>query len=225
MLAPMRPRLYSISSSPRWKPSHASITWSVIDAPARSGVGFFQGVASNYLLGLSPGSILRISIKNSNAQFRPPVDMARSPVIMIASGSGLGPFRAFLQERELNRRGENPLARALLFFGCRGPDKDDLYRNEFDEFERHGIVRIVRAYSTNPGHPEARGCRYIQEALLLERAEVTQLWNVGAFIYICGGLQMVKEVKEKLECVLHGQSGSSAFTPDESARIVIEAFT
>ena len=145
MLPPMRPRLYSISSSPAWNPSYASLTWSVLDAPAYSGVGRFQGVASNHLLDLSSGSILRVSIKNSNSQFHPPIDMARSPVIMIASGSGLGPFRAFLQEMERYRREEKPLARALLFFGCKGPDKDDLYRKEFDEFERSGIVRIIRA--------------------------------------------------------------------------------
>lgn len=82
-------------------PSQCSITISIIAQPHLSGQGDFLGTATSYLSHLSPGSQLRATIRNTNA-FRPPLDPA-TPILMAAAGSGIAPFRAFLQERAIQK--------------------------------------------------------------------------------------------------------------------------
>ena len=170
MLPPLRPRTYSISSAPGWKPSHATLTWSVVNGPSWTGHGSFLGVASNHLNDLSPGAVVRVSVRRSNPAFHLPQDPGAYPIIMIASGSGLAPFRGFLQERALQQKAGKTLAPALLFFGCRGQD-DDLYRKELDDLENLGIVRVRRAYSKTLEAIDAGGCKYVQDRVWAEKKE------------------------------------------------------
>ena len=104
MLPPMRARQYSISSSPLWKPDHVTLTVAVVDAPALSGAGRFQGVASSYLAHLQPGDRVSLAVRPSNARFHPPAD-PRTPIVMICAGSGVAPFRGFLQDRAAQKQG------------------------------------------------------------------------------------------------------------------------
>ncbi|KAJ0382236.1 hypothetical protein COL922a_012977 [Colletotrichum nupharicola] len=67
---------------------------------------------------------------------------------MIAAGAGLAPFRGFVQERA---QAEGLLAPALLFYGCRGANLDDMYRAEFNQYESLGVVKVHRAFSRDPG--------------------------------------------------------------------------
>ena len=98
MLSLLAPRYYSISSSPSGDPQRCSVTVAVVAAPASSGRGIYKGVCSNYLSGRRVGDTVHATIRETKAGFRLPDD-ASVPIIMIGPGTGLAPFRGFLQER------------------------------------------------------------------------------------------------------------------------------
>jgi cytochrome P450/NADPH-cytochrome P450 reductase len=98
MLPPMRIRQYSISSSPLADAETASITWSVINAPSKTGgEKRFLGVASNYLSNVEAGDRIHVAVKASHGQFHPPNDIEKTPIIMMVSVLMLPPF----SEREM----------------------------------------------------------------------------------------------------------------------------
>lgn len=215
LLPPMRVRQYSISSSPLVRGDRCTLTYSVVDAPALSGADGHRhvGVASSYLASLEPGDRLHVAVRPSHsASFRLPVDAERTPLVMIAAGSGLAPFRGFVQERAAmlgatddddaadNDNGENKpqqkkkLAPALLFFGCRDPDADDLYREELARWEALGAVDVRRAYSRRP--EASGGCAHVHDRLWADRAEVQALWEAGARVYVCGSRGVADNVRE-----------------------------
>ena len=98
MLSLLAPRYYSISSSPSGDPARCSVTVGVVEAPASSGRGVYKGVCSNYLAGRRVGDTIHATVRETKAGFRLPDDPA-VPMIMIGPGTGLAPFRGFLQER------------------------------------------------------------------------------------------------------------------------------
>ncbi|KAH8722787.1 cytochrome P450 [Phaeosphaeriaceae sp. PMI808] len=227
MLPPLRPRTYSISSAPQWNTNHASITWSIIDAPSFSGHGRFLGVASNHLLDLLPGAVVRVAVRRSNPAFHPPKDPSSYPIIMVATGSGIAPFRGFIQERALQKKAGMTLAPALLLFGCRD-QHDDLHRAELDEFEKAGIVRVMRAYSKASHKADARGCSYIQDRMWTEKKEFGELWNRGASVFVCGGTAMSGAVKDIFIRIAYGnadaESSRNWFASLDHRRYVAEVF-
>ncbi len=98
MLSLLAPRYYSISSSPSVDASRCSVTVAVVDGPAASGRGTYKGICSNYLAGRRSGETIYATLRETKAGFRLPADPS-VPVIMIGPGTGLAPFRGFLQER------------------------------------------------------------------------------------------------------------------------------
>jgi cytochrome P450/NADPH-cytochrome P450 reductase len=126
MLPPLRPRYYSISSSPLAGSETCSITVGVLRAPARSGSGTFTGVSSNHLAAAPVDGTAFVFVRQPSIPFRPPED-PMVPMIMVAAGTGLAPFRGFLQERAAVQGAETPIGPSLLFFGCRTPATDQLY--------------------------------------------------------------------------------------------------
>jgi cytochrome P450/NADPH-cytochrome P450 reductase len=194
MLPPMRVRQYSISSSPLWNPHNVTLTYAVLDQPSLSGQGRHVGVASNYLSSLAPGDSVHVSVRPSNSAFHLPTDSENTPIIMIAAGSGLAPFRGFIQERAAQIGAGRTLAPALLIFGCRRPDSDDLYADEFKKWEAMGALRVLHAYSQDP--EKSRGCKYVQHRLWEEREDAVKLWDQGAKVFVCGSKDVGEEVKE-----------------------------
>ncbi|KAI5860380.1 cytochrome P450 [Durotheca rogersii] len=182
MLPPMRVRQYSISSSPLWNPSHVTLTFSLLEAPSKSGQGMHLGVASTYMASLQPGDTLHVAVRPSHAAFHLPQDVENTPVICVAAGAGIAPFRGFVQERAAMIAAGRKLAPATLFFGCRRPGRDDLYAEELAEWEKEGAIRVVRAYSRDPGAKY----RYVQDALLGEEEAVLEAWRTGVKMFICG---------------------------------------
>ena len=126
MLPPLRPRYYSISSSPLVSPDTCSITVGVLRRPARSGDGTFTGVGSGYLADLPEKATVFTFLRSPSIAFRPP-DNPHAPMIMIGAGTGIAPFRGFLQERAALRDRGVPVGPSLLFFGCRNREIDLLY--------------------------------------------------------------------------------------------------
>lgn len=193
MLPPMRIRQYSISSSPLADPTMVTLTYSVLDQPAISGHGQHVGVASNFLSSLREGQKLHVAVRPSNVFHLPP-DAEKTPIICIAAGTGLAPFRGFIQERAAMIAAGRLLAPALLFFGCRSPDEDDLYAEEFAHWQALGAVDMRRAYSR--ASDQSEGCKYVQNRLSRDRTEIYDLWDQGARLYLCGSRNVGKGIEE-----------------------------
>jgi cytochrome P450/NADPH-cytochrome P450 reductase len=202
MLPLMTPRYYSISSSPVRSPERCSITVGVLRGPAPSGEGEFLGVCSNDLAGRGPGARINAFVKESKSGFALPADAA-APIVMIGPGTGLAPFRGFLQERRALREAGHTLGRALLFFGCRRRDEDFIYRDELETYAADGIVELHVAFSREG--PEKR---YVQH-LIAERADdVFGALDAGATLYVCGdGNAMEPQVRAVLLELYRARSG------------------
>jgi len=185
-LTPLSPRQYSISSSPRWRGDHATVTVAHLDAPALSGRGRYEGVASTYLANTRPGADVSIAVRPSNIAFRPPAEVT-VPMVLICAGSGLAPFRGFLQDRALQARDEAVTpGPALLFFGCDAPDVDLLYADELSSWEAQGVVSVRPAFSAAPEDGPDGPMRFVQDRLWADRADVEELVRKGAHVYVCG---------------------------------------
>lgn len=162
MLPSMRIRQYSISSSDVSNPQRASLTISVLSAPAISGrPDSFLGVASNYLAGLRKGDKVNLSVRKSAAAFKPPSDPT-IPIVAFCAGSGLSPMRAFIQERAVQKASGREIGKVVLFFGCRSPSEDYLYSStDLAEWTKAGVVDVRPAFSR--ATEDSGGCKYVQE--------------------------------------------------------------
>ena len=200
----MRPRQYSISSSPLADPARCTLTVAVVDAPAWSGRGRYRGTASSYLARLQPGQTVAVSVRAPNTPFHPPADRL-TPMILVAAGSGMAPFRGFVEERAL---GQGPAAETLLFFGCDHPDVDLLYRDEIAAWQARGFVELLPAFFRAP---EVNGeVMFVQHRLWKERARVQALLERGAVIFVCGdGARMAPAVRETLARIHQDATGCS----------------
>lgn len=194
LLSPLRLRQYSISSSPTHEQQRLSLTVSVLNEQG------LVGIASTYLAGLEAGDILYIALRPSH--FKLPSD-EDTPLIMVAAGSGLAPFRGFIDERAKileEKNGHTALAPAVLFFGCRHPGWDDLYRDELDNWEASGAIAVQRSYSRKAEATE--GCAHVQDRLWQQREVVGKLWNSGANLYVCGSRAVAHSVKSTVVRIL-----------------------
>lgn len=206
LLPPIRPRQYSISSSPLNNPSRATLTYALIESPSLANpANKYMGVATSYLSSLVVGDKLLASVRPTHTAFRlPDADkMAKTPLICVAAGSGLAPFRGFIQERAALLAEGHRLSSALLFFGCRGPQMDDLYRKELDKWQEMGAVEVRRAFSrVEFEETEALGAKYVQDRLWHDREEVKGLWETGGRVYVCGSRKVGDGVKQVLGRIL-----------------------
>src|SRR6201747_1986315 len=169
MLSLLAPRYYSISSSPSSDASRCSVTVGVVQGAASSGRGLYKGVCSNYLAGRRAGEVVHATVRETKAGFRLPDDAA-VPVIMIGPGTGLAPFRGFLQERAHRRAQGAKLGPAMLFFGCRHPDQDYLYADELKGFAADGVTELHTAFSRADG-PKT----YVQHMVSAQKDRVWSL--------------------------------------------------
>ena len=180
LLPPMRPRYYSISSSPAVA-SSCHLTVGVLHGPARSGDGYFNGVASNHLGTSMEGSTQFAFVRKPTIPFRPPAN-PHTPMIMVGAGTGMAPFRGFLQERAALAEKGVPVGKSMLFYGCRNAENDFLYAEELKAFETSGITKLQVAFSREPGQPRT----FVQQLIERERDQVWDLIEGGAVIYVCG---------------------------------------
>jgi cytochrome P450/NADPH-cytochrome P450 reductase len=180
MLPSLRIRQYSISSSPLWNSESATITFDIIDAPAFNGHGQYYGIASNYLANLKKGDSLSCSVRPSNVGFHLPGD-TKVPVIMIAAGTGIAPFRGFIQERAAQMICGREIGPTILYYGCR-TEEDFLYSNELDKWSKLGAVQIKIAFSRQSDENK----KYVQYLIWEDRNQIAKLYRDGARFYICG---------------------------------------
>lgn len=196
VLKRLQPRLYSISSSPKACPGEVHLTVSPVrynfqGVPRR-------GVCSTYLAARSPGDRVAVYLQPSS-NFRPPSD-PDTPMIMIGPGTGIAPFRGFLQERRaLGHRGPN-----WLFFGEQHAATDFYYRDELEQMREDGfLTELDLAFSRDQQHKV-----YVQH---LMRNRGKQLWSWlqdGAQLYVCGTADpMAKDVDRAL-CDIAAEFGN-----------------
>jgi cytochrome P450/NADPH-cytochrome P450 reductase len=205
MLSLLAPRYYSISSSPSMDGGRCSITVGVVEGPASSGRGIYKGICSNYLAGRRPGETIHATVRETKAGFRLPDD-ASVPIIMVGPGTGLAPFRGFLQERSALKANGTKLGPAMLFFGCRHPEQDYLYADELKSFEANGVTELHTAFSRAEG-PKT----YVQNLVSAQKERVWSLIEQGAVIYVCGdGGKMEPDVKAALVAIHRERTGSDA---------------
>ncbi|MGA1805437.1 molybdopterin-dependent oxidoreductase [Rhizobium sp. HT1-10] len=191
----LQPRLYSISSSSKLHRSEVHLTVNVVryvnDNRARA------GTASAFLADRSSARAIPIFIQPS-VHFRPPVD-PDAPAIMIGPGTGIAPFRAFLQEREARgARGRN-----WLFFGEQHQATDFYYRDELERWTTSGhLTRLDLAFSRDQ---DAK--IYVQHRMSEYGGELYRWLERGAYVYVCGDAShMAKDVDATLKEIIawHG---------------------
>jgi cytochrome P450 / NADPH-cytochrome P450 reductase len=210
LLPPMRPRYYSISSSPAVA-SSAHLTVGVVHGPARSGEGYFNGVASNHLASSMENSTQFTFVRKPTIPFRPPAN-PHTPMIMVGAGTGMAPFRGFLQERAALAEKGVPVGKSILFYGCRNAEHDMLYADELKAFEESGVTDLQVAFSRESGQPRT----FVQQVIEREGDHVWDLIEAGAVIYVCGNANtMAPGVRATLMDIHRAKTNGSGATAEE----------
>jgi sulfite reductase (NADPH) flavoprotein alpha-component len=201
VLKPMQPRLYSISSSPLVHKDEVHLTVSTVryglDGKTRG------GVCSTFLADRAADTLVPIFVQKS-AHFHPPKDSS-APMIMVGPGTGVAPFRAFLQER----RATGATGKNWLFFGEQRASTDFYYRDELETMQQDGSLhRLDTAFSRDQSEKI-----YVQHRMIENGAMLWRWLQDGGHFYVCGdGNRMAKDVDAALRQVAqtHGGMGSDA---------------
>jgi len=197
-LRPLAPRLYSIASSPKAVGEEVHLTVAVVDYEAHGSAHW--GAASSLLAATAEDGRLPVFIE-PNERFRLPADDSRD-IIMIGPGTGVAPFRAFVQER----RESGAAGRNWLFFGNRHFASDFLYQVEWQQALQDGSLhRLDLAFSR-----DSEQKTYIQQRLRERGAELHAWLEGGAHIYVCGDSKhMARDVHAALVDVIAAHGGRS----------------
>ncbi|ADP81199.1 bifunctional nitrate reductase/sulfite reductase flavoprotein subunit alpha [Pseudofrankia inefficax] len=201
VLPRLRPRSYTISSSPRAHPERIHLTVSALRFRGRNGQPR-QGVCSTYLTDTTPGSTVLAAVRPT-AHFRPPTD-PDTPVVMIGPGTGVAPFLAFLNDRRARGlRG----GRTWLFFGARRRGTDFYYADELAALRADGILaRLDLAFSQDQPAKV-----YVQHRLRENGAELWSWLRDGAHVYVCGDARrMAIDVDRALRDIVARDGGLGA---------------
>ncbi|MEO6360899.1 MAG: assimilatory sulfite reductase (NADPH) flavoprotein subunit [Sphingomicrobium sp.] len=199
-LRPLQPRLYSIASSQNAIGNEVHLTINPVRYDLHGSPR--NGVASAHLCDrIAQGDQLPVYIQH-NPHFALPKDDNR-PVIMIGPGTGIAPFRAFLQEREYRAAsGKN-----WLFFGERNFRSDFLYQVELQEHLANGVLSELDVAFSRDGADKV----YVQHRMLERAAELYAWLEDGAHFYVCGDADnMAKDVEAALLTIIADQRGCSA---------------
>ncbi|MFM7945755.1 NADPH-dependent assimilatory sulfite reductase flavoprotein subunit [Hafnia paralvei] len=205
LLRPLTPRLYSIASAQEEVGNEVHITVGVVryDVEGRARTGGASGYLADRL---EEEGELRVFIEH-NDNFRLPAN-PQTPVIMIGPGTGIAPFRAFIQQRAA----EGAEGLNWLFFGNPHFTEDFLYQVEWQRYVKEGVLsRIDLAWSRDQNHKV-----YVQDKLREQGAEVWRWIEKGAHIYVCGDAnRMAKDVEQALLELLAEHGGMDAEQADE----------
>ena len=208
LLRPLPPRYYSLASSLKATPDEAHLLVAAVryetHGRTRSGVASVD-VADRR----RTGERMKIFVK-PNTHFRLPSDPQR-PIVMIGPGTGVAPFRAFMQERDA----VGAIGRNWLIFGHRNYTHDFLYQLEWqDLLKRKVLTRLDVAFSRD--QPEKR---YVQHTLWDARRDLHAWLQDGAAIYVCGDANaMAKDVHSVLQRILADQGSSDGVAALDTLR-------
>jgi len=216
----IQPRFYTISSSSKVHPTSIHITVSLATTPKKDG-RIFHGLCTSYLMNAVSGKD-KICVFVRQSSFRLP-RQAGTPLIMVGPGTGIAPFRAFLQEATFlknkktegeTKKNEGKLGPITLFFGCRHRKKDFIYHDELKEAETQDVCqKLLIAFSREEDKKV-----YVQD-LMSENSDhlYDLLHNKKASFYVCGGAAMGKSVREVIRRILESRG---KLTTDQSESYV-----
>jgi sulfite reductase (NADPH) flavoprotein alpha-component len=197
LLAKLQPRLYSISSSLKARPNQVHFTIDVVHYESRGRQR--KGVCSTFLAERAEN--VPVPVFPNTSKFRLPDD-GNTPIIMVGPGTGIAPFRAFLQERKaVGAKGKN-----WLFFGSQHEHCNYFYREELEQYQRDGfLTRCDCAWSR-----DQEGKSYVQHKMLENAAEIWKWMDAGAQFFVCGDARrMAKDVDAALRTIIQEQGGKS----------------
>jgi sulfite reductase (NADPH) flavoprotein alpha-component len=205
LLTKLQPRLYSVASSLRAYPDQVHFIVDVVRYQSHGQER--KGVCSTFLA--ERAEHVPVPVYPSSAKhFHLPEDLS-TPLIMVGPGTGVAPFRAFLQERQaLGAKGKN-----WLFFGAQKESCDYAYREDFDQFKRDGILtRLDCAWSRDQAHKI-----YVQNRMLENAAEIWRWLDAeGAQFFVCGDARrMAKDVDAALRKIVQEHGGKSVGEANE----------
>ncbi len=182
------PRLYSVASSPKKNKKQVDLTVGIVEY--ETSIGKRIGICSKFFNNVDINSEIR-SYLQPNPSFRLPSD--EKDIIMIGPGTGIAPFRAFIQERELNKaNGKN-----WLFFGAQTIKNDFYYENELKNWVDKNILKLETAFSRDQAEKT-----YVQHLILKKKEEILEWIENGAYIYICGSREMGKDVEATIYSII-----------------------
>jgi sulfite reductase (NADPH) flavoprotein alpha-component len=205
LLRKLTPRLYSIASAQSEVDDEVHLTVGLVEYQKGDETRF--GGASSFLARrLEEGGEVKVFVENNN-NFKLPQD-DNTPVIMIGPGTGIAPFRSFIQERD-NRDAEG---KNWLLFGDRTFTQDFLYQVEWQKYLKSGLLtKLDVAFSRDQQEKV-----YVQHRILENAEQVWQWINDGAYIYVCGdATRMAKDVNDALVTVAQEQGGLSQQQAEE----------
>lgn len=210
-LPKLKPRFYSVASSPLIKPDQFNILFNLVEIKDSDrnikGVctGWLSRItdhmynkqnASNSLVGRTDKPLIRI-YKKYNSRFHLMDDLT-VPIIMIGPGSGIAPFIGFLQHRKytiMNQLSDSSiLGEAWLFYGCRFKDKDYLYKEELERFQADKILTKLLVSFSRDSLPDDSP-KYVQHNIIRHATDIVRLLKEGCIVYVCGdAMNMSKDV-------------------------------
>ncbi|HET7594895.1 MAG TPA: sulfite reductase subunit alpha [Stellaceae bacterium] len=195
----LQPRLYSIASSPKMRRGELHLTVAAVRYQKRGRSR--KGIASTFLAERAPtGSDVPIFIQRAHGFRLPAADDA--PIIMIGPGTGIAPFRAFLEERRV--RGAT--GRNWLFFGDQRRRCDFLYEDEIESYRRDGLLtRLDTAFSRDQAERI-----YVQHRMREQSAALWSWLQEGAHLYVCGAAAMARDVDASLAAIIARQGSVSS---------------
>ena len=188
-IAPLLPRFYSIASSQRVSPH--TIDLLVATFTYHHGAKLKHGLGSQFLCETATPQQTLITAYIQKAPYFSLPNNLDTPIIMIGAGTGVAPYRAFLQERiENHAKGQH-----WLFFGERNYHTDFYYQDFFESLVSHRQLRLDLAFSR-----DQKEKRYVQHLIQDQEHSIWEMIQHGAYIYLCGDAkQMAKSVKKTLE--------------------------
>lgn len=171
-------RYYSISSSPKDNPDIISVTAVLVEW--RSKIGrTVKGVATNFLNEKQLGDKVPIFVRKSPLRLP---HQSKTPVIMIGPGTGLAPFRGFIQDRYHQRKAGKDVGPNVLYFGCRRSTEDYLYKDQLENWRSDNTLTDLRvAFSRDQEHKV-----YVQHLLNQDKEMIWKLLQQGGHVYVCG---------------------------------------
>jgi NADPH-ferrihemoprotein reductase len=212
------PRLYTISSSSKANPRRLSITSSLVLEPKPRNREF-KGLCTSYLTTLKPKDKICVSVRPSGFRLPSVAKLPTTPIIMVGPGTGVAPFKGFLQEFAFLKMQEPSVdVESYLYFGCKNAQKDFIYEQELQEALRTGVLKNLSvAFSRDQ---EAK--IYVQHRI---REDTEKIWHLleekKANFYVCGATSMGRSVREALMLVAMEAGGKT----EPEAKKYIETMT
>lgn len=214
----LQPRFYSISSSPALHPRSVHITCAVVKDKMPTG-RIHHGIASSWLAKAKVGDRVLVFLRSST--FKLPKDPT-VPIIMVGPGTGLAPFRGFIQERASMVSRGSALGDGVLYFGCRNRDHDYIYQEELEGAVKNGALStLFTAFSRQGAQKD-----YVQHHIAQNGSDVWKILGPEGkgYLYVCGDAKrMAKDVNNTLVELVAGEMKCSTGTAEAQVKSLLDS--